>query len=231
MQLYQPEKGYCFNSDTLFLYAFAKNFFTKGKVLEVGSGSGVLGLLLARDLSIELTQVEKQETFAKFSLKNAQTNEIKSTVIHQDFLEYQSQDKFDVIVSNPPFYHGGVVQSDDEMRQMARYNEHLPIEDFIAKVTKTLTPRGRFIFCYDPQLVQRLLAVLEQEKLTLEDMRFVYPKAGKMATLVMIHARKSSKSVAKNHPPLFAFEGDAHSSEAKAIYKMAKTHSIKCEIN
>jgi len=231
VQLYQPEKGYCFNSDTLFLYAFAKNFFSKGKVLEVGSGSGVLGLLLARDLPISLTQVEKQETFAKFSTKNAQTNAIESQVIHQDFLEYETQEKYDVIISNPPFYHGGVMKSEDEMRHTARYNEHLPIAAFVKKASKLLTPRGHFIFCYDPLLVQELLVSLANEKLTLEDIRFVYPKEGKMATLVMIHARKSSKSLAKIHPPLYAFENDEHSREAKSIYKMAKTHSIKCKIN
>ena len=230
MQLYQPLSGYCFNSDTLFLYDFIKSFAPKGELLEVGSGCGVLGLLLARDLPINLTQIEKQETFAAFTEKNALVNDLSSTVIHEDFLDFTTTDKFDTIVSNPPFYHGGVVQSENEMKQMARYNEYLPIDAFIAKTSKMLKPRGRFIFCYDPQSIQQLIVAMDSAKLTVEDIRYVYPKEGKAASLVMIHGRKGSKSLTKTHAPLYAFKDEVHSSEAKAVYKMAKTHSIKCEI-
>lgn len=230
MQIYQPLCGYCFNSDTLFLYDFIAQFKPKKKLLEVGSGSGILGLLLARDFNITLTQVEKQEVFVKFTSKNAEVNKIDTTLIASDFLELQTDEKFDFIVSNPPFYHGGVVQSEDEVRSIARYNEYLPIVPFINKVGKTLTPRGRFIFCYDPQVLPELIVALHEAKLRIEDIRFVYPKEGKMASLVMIHARKGSKSMMKTHPPLYAFvEGD-FSKEAVAVYKKTATYSIKCEI-
>jgi tRNA1Val (adenine37-N6)-methyltransferase len=231
VQIYQPQSGYCFNSDTLFLYDFIAQFKPQKELLEVGSGSGVLGLLLARDFNIELTQVEKQETFAKYTQKNADVNGLKTDLEHSDFLEFESDKKFDTIVSNPPFYHGGVYQSDDEMRMIARYNEYLPIVPFIQKVTKMLTPRGRFIFCYDPQVLPELFSALSDAKFKVEDIRFVYPKEGKMASLVMIHARKGSKSVMKTHPALFSFIGDNFSDEAAAIYKQTSTHSIKCEIN
>ncbi len=230
MQIYQPHSGYCFNSDTLFLYHFIASFKPSKNLLEIGSGSGVLGLLLARDFNIRLTQVEKQELFAKYSSKNAQVNHIDTELYHQDFLEFTTDKKFDFIVSNPPFYHGGVCKSEDDMRHAARYNEHLPIERFIAKASKLLTPRGRFIFCYDPQMLPQLIVELDKAKCKVEDLRFVYPKEGKMASLVMIHARKGSKSLMKTHPPLFAFSKDAFSLEAQQIYAQTATHSIKCEI-
>ena len=231
MQIYQPLSGYCFNSDTLFLYDFIGQFSPKGALLEVGSGSGVLGLLLARDFNIELTQIEKQEIFAKYTQKNAEVNKIEHSLIHTDFLKFSSDQKFDFIVSNPPFYHGGVSKSSDIVRHTARYNEHLPIEPFVQKVSKLLTPRGRFIFCYDPLVLPQLMVALQTNKFKIEDIRFVYPKEGKMASLVMIHARKGSKSMMKTHPPLFSFTGDAFSSEAKKIYAKTSTHSIKCDIN
>lgn len=230
MQLYQPLSGYCFNSDSLFLYDFISSFNPKGAVLEVGSGCGVIGLLTARDHNIALSQIEKQESFFKFSIKNAQTNQLKSEIFHQDFLNVTTEKKYDYILSNPPFYHGGVVKSEDKMRHTARYNEHLPIEAFFKKVSKLLTPHGHFIFCYDPSQLQTLLSQLDLVKMRATDMRIVYPKAGKPASLVMIHARKSSKSMLKIHPPLMAFEGTQHSKEAQRIYKLCKTHSIKCEI-
>ncbi len=230
MQLYQPLSGYCFNSDSLFLYDFIDRFKPKGAVLEAGSGCGVIGLLLARDHNISLTQVEKQKSFYLFNQKNAQLNRLESHIIHEDFLDFKSEQCFDYIISNPPFYHKGVVQSDNEMRHIARYNEHLPIEDFFKKVSKLLTPRGHFIFCYDPSQLQTLFSKLDLVKMRAETMRLVYPKIDKPASLVMIQARKSSRSYLKVLPPLLAFEKNQHSKEAQRIYKKCQTHSIKCEL-
>ena len=82
MVLYQPMNGYCYNSDTHFLYNFICENFKKyknikGELLDIGSGSGILGLLLAKEYSnITLNQCEIQRMFQFFSSKNAQTNKI-----------------------------------------------------------------------------------------------------------------------------------------------------------
>jgi len=75
--LYQPQNGYCYNSDTHFLYNFIKQKLKqfkniKGELLDIGSGSGVLGLLIARDYDkLKLNQCEIQESFQFLSQKNS----------------------------------------------------------------------------------------------------------------------------------------------------------------
>ncbi len=62
MTFYQYKDGYRYNSDTVFLYNFISQEKLKGKLLDVGSGCGILGLLLKRDFSdIELYQIDIQE--------------------------------------------------------------------------------------------------------------------------------------------------------------------------
>ena len=64
MLLYQPESGYCYNSDSIFLYDFINSFKPKGKILDVGAGCGIIGLLVARDnKKVALDAVEKQAAF------------------------------------------------------------------------------------------------------------------------------------------------------------------------
>ena len=231
MVLYQLESGYCFNSDTIFLYDFIMRFSPKGKVLDVGAGCGVLGLLVAKDAkNITLSGVEKQEIMAKYIQKNALENGIEYKLYQQDFLTLQEDQKYDFIISNPPFYHNGVQKSTDEITHQARYNEHLPIKPFIQKVKKLLQPRGHFIFCYDQSQLPLLCSAIEAEKMKVEDVRFVHPKKEKNATLVMLHVRNGSKSYMKVHPPLIAFDTEEFSKEAQAIYKKANTESIKCKI-
>lgn len=151
--------------------------------------------------------------------------------MHQsDFLEFNDEKGFEVVISNPPFYHEGSSKSDNEMRHTARYNTHLPMDKFFKKVSRLLKPRGHFIFCYDPQQFQSICAELSAAKLTIETVQFVHPKVDRKASLVMVQARKNSKSLMKTREPFVAFDGEVFSSVAQEIYKKARTHSIKCTL-
>lgn len=108
MNLYQYDEGYRYNSDSLLLYDFISKLNPKGKLLDVGSGCGILGLLLKRDFpSLELTQIDIQEQNIVLTKKNALENSLDSKVLQGDFLHVDFEDRFDVIVSNPPFYDKG----------------------------------------------------------------------------------------------------------------------------
>jgi tRNA1(Val) A37 N6-methylase TrmN6 len=227
---YQPADGYRFNSDSIFLYDFAASFAPRGRLLDVGSGVGVIGLLLARDFPVRLTMVEKQPMMAALARKNAEVNGIDAEVAETDFLDFEPEEQFDVIVSNPPFYHPDVVQSENGHIHACRYNTHLPIFPFFRKVKRLIAPRGRFIFCYDASQLQVLLAALTEVGLRVEDLRFVHPKKERPAKLVMVHARNQSRARTKVHPPFIVFEGEAYGPEARKIFEKARTHTLKCRI-
>jgi len=231
MLFYQPDTGYRYNSDSLFLYDFISSFKPRGRMLDVGAGSGVVGLLVARDHpKVVLSAVEKQDVFTFLAQKNAEVNNIEYHLEQCDFLEFEDDKGFDYIVSNPPFYHEGASRSEDEVINTARYNVHLPLNDFVHKAAKLLRSQGHFIFCYDAQQFSLLCAALDNAKLRVVDVQFVHSKRDRKASIVLVHARKNSKSLMKVWPPFFAFEGDVYSPEAAAIYSKARTHTLRCQI-
>ena len=231
MILYQPESGYCYNSDSIFLYDFINKFKPKGKVLDVGAGCGIIGLLVARDNpKIELEAVEKQEIFQKYTQINADANKIDLKLYKHDFLDLDIANKYDYIISNPPFYHDGVRKSENEMLYFARYNINLPLKDFFKKVSQLLKPKSHFIFCYDAEQFFDICVQLDRVKLKVVDVQFVHPKREKTASLVMIHARNGSKSMMKVKEPLIVFKNNEFTQEVQKIYKKALTQSIKCQI-
>jgi len=225
IKLYQPKNGYCYNSDTMFLYDFISKFNIKGDVLEIGGGCGVLGLLVKRDFEINLSIIEKQKVMFDFILQNLKVNNLKADVFNEDFLEFEFNEKFDFIISNPPFYNG-TLKSDNEIKQIARYEEFLPMDKFFDKVNKILKERGEFIFCYDAKRIDDIITKMPKP-LKIIDIRFFYPRSNKNATLVLIRAKRHAKSAVKIYPPLIGFEGENFSKEAKNIYKKANTESIK----
>jgi tRNA1(Val) A37 N6-methylase TrmN6 len=230
--LYQPTKGYAYNSDSIFLYDFISKFQLKGKLLDVGCGVGIISLLLSRDFDIKTHIIDKQKNMLQYAKKNFDLNNIDVTIYFGDFIEYEFIDKFDFVVSNPPFYSSSVIQSQNEHLNIARYSYHLPIDEFIKKVKKILKPRGRFIFCYDAKQVDIILYTLIKYKLNPEVLRFVHSKIDRESKLVMILARANSKSMMKIMPPLIVFdENSNYNTEAKEAFLRASTNSIKGDYN
>lgn len=231
MKLYQPDKGYCYNSDSIVLYGFINRFCKKGSMLDVGAGCGVVGLLVARDNpNVQMHGIEKQKVFIKYIKKNIKTNNLQYTLYHEDFLEFNPERKFDCIVSNPPFYHDGASRSQDEMLSNARYSFNLPMKDFFKKVSELLSPKGRFVFCYDAKQFALVCSALEEVNLRVVDVQFVHSKINRNASVVMLHVRKNSRSLLNILPAFIAFNGDSFSDEMLMLYKQADTESIKCQI-
>lgn len=232
--LYQPQNGYCYNSDTHFLYNFISQNLKEykniqGELLDIGSGSGVLGLLIARDYQkLKLNQCELQQEFQFLSQKNAQTNNISAHLISGDFLEVEFNKQFDYIVSNPPFYHSDVIKSENECLKIARYADSMPLELMIQKVSKIIKAKGKFFFCYDAKQIDTIITLLNTYKLNIESIQFLHPNEQKQASLVMVYARKGSRSPLKVLNPIIMFEMDGEFKQStNEIYKKCNTHSIK----
>ena len=228
MFLYQPTSGYCYNSDSIFLYDFISTFKPKGTLLDVGCGVGIISLLLSRDFPIETSIIDKQKKMLDYAEHNYALNGFDVQSYLGDFTELQTQDRFDYIISNPPFYDERVQQSEDTHLNIARYAHHLPIESFIRRVKTFLKPKGWFIFCYDAKQIDLLLHHLKLNGINPEKVQFVHSKIDRESKLVMIAARNNSKSMTQVLPPFVVFsEKSVYMPKAQEAFEKANTNSIK----
>jgi len=226
--LYQPTSGYCYNSDSIFLYDFISQFQPKGKLLDVGCGVGIISLLLTRDFNVETSIIDKQEKMLSYATHNFALNGLNVTPYLGDFTTLQTEERFDFIVSNPPFYDPRVTQSEDTHLNIARYAHHLPIEQFIRRVKTFLKPKGWFVFCYDAKQIDLLMQYLKVYGINPEKIQFVHSKIDRESKLVMIAARNNSKSMTQIMPPFVVFdEKSNYLPPAVRAFERANTHSIK----
>jgi len=226
--LYQPTSGYCYNSDSIFLYDFISSFNPKGKLLDVGCGVGIISLLLSRDFNIETSIIDKQEKMLNYAVHNYVLNGLKAQSHLGDFTALQTDERYDYIISNPPFYDENVQQSEDTHLNVARYAHHLPIEGFVRRVKTFLKPKGWFIFCYDAKQIDVLLHHLKLNGINPEKIQFVHSKIDRESKLVMIAARNNSKSMTQILPPFVVFDAlNNYRADAQSAFDKANTHSIK----
>jgi len=228
MFLYQPTTGYCYNSDSIFLYDFIASFKPKGTLLDVGCGVGIISLLLSRDFRIHTSIIDKQKKMLEYAIHNYDINKLTVKSYLDDFVKLETVDRYDYIISNPPFYDKNVQQSENTHLNIARYAQHLPIEAFFKKVKTYLKPKGWFIFCYDAKQIDILLLHLKLNNINPEKIQFVHSKIDREAKLVMIAARNNSKSMTQILAPFIVFDkNNVYVDKAQLAFEKAKTHSIK----
>jgi tRNA1(Val) A37 N6-methylase TrmN6 len=229
---YQYKKGsYRYNSDSLFITDFASSFEPKGDVLDVGCGCGIIGILLSKFHTINLHQIEIQKNMQYLTKQNNRLNNITSNLFCVDYTEFMTDKKFDLIVSNPPFFGDGAKETQDDSVNICKFNRYMPLEKFILKTKSLLRLKASFIFCYDAKQFQNICTIMHKQNFNIEAIRFVFPDKNKKAKLVMIKAKVDSKSAMQVLPPLFIFKKGEFTKEAKDIQQRLNTFTLPIEPN
>lgn len=113
-------------------------------ILDIGSGTGVLGFMLNQYFNnCEVTFIEINEKVIPTLQENVKNNPINSQVITADFLSHSFDSKYDLIISNPPYFSDSTKAANSE-RILARDNESLAPEPFFKKVSNLLSDTGLF---------------------------------------------------------------------------------------
>lgn len=209
----------------MLLYGFVMANRLFGDVLEVGCGSGVIGLLLKKEFDINLTMIDIQEINVSLARKNALNLGYECEILQEDFRSFKSEFKFDFIISNPPYYDANIKKSEDLHLNVSRYSHHLELEEFLNSANRNLKPKGELFFCYDAKKIASIFNLLAKFKLTPSAVRFIHSKEGKAAKLVLVHAKKSSRAMCEILSPIFIKSGDEFSKELEEVYKKANLKS------
>jgi tRNA1Val (adenine37-N6)-methyltransferase len=135
------------NTDGVLLAALVESNEPK-RILDIGTGTGVLALMLAqRFISAQIEAVEIDEQATATAEKNFRSSvfsarlAVKNTAVEQ----YKSNDQFDLIISNPPFFVNDL-KNIEEKKGIARHTNKVFFDDLIAKVNVLLVENGSFWF-------------------------------------------------------------------------------------
>ncbi len=138
------------------------------RILDVGTGTGLVALMLAqRGLpDAKVIALEIDEAAAGQAKENVTRSLWKDRieVVKQDFLSYQSLDKFDVIVSNPPYFVDSL-SCPDQKRNMARHNNTLTYEKLLERVADLLAEEGLFTVVIPTDVADRVRMIASAHSL------------------------------------------------------------------
>ncbi|RJQ45022.1 MAG: tRNA1(Val) (adenine(37)-N6)-methyltransferase [Nitrospiraceae bacterium] len=224
IKLFQAKQGYRFSIDAVLLEHFiSAKRLEKG--IELGAGSGVVSILLAKRLKhLGIIAVEIQKALAERARRNVLLNNLDGAVeiLDKDIKDLRkifAANKFDFVFSNPPFRKTRTGRlSISEERAVARHEIEITLPDLIKTASYLLKHSGKFFLIYHPFRLAELIMLLQKSRLEPKRARFIHSKAGEEAKMVLIEAVKGSGTWLKVEPPLYLYEDNAeYTPELKNI--------------
>jgi tRNA1Val (adenine37-N6)-methyltransferase len=226
LKILQGRKGYRFSLDPLLLCSFS--MVKPGEtVADLGTGSGIIPLLLARRTAAgRILGVEIQLELADRARRSARLNGLEGRIeiLSGDLRrisELLPPQSFDVILANPPYREPGTGrQALEKERAAARHALAGGLEDFLRAAFFLLPEGGRFYLIFLAERLAEVLAALRQERLEPKRLRCVHSRAGEVARLALVEGRKRGRPGLVVEAPLYLREGDGYSPEMLRIYEM-----------
>lgn len=164
-EIYQSKNVFRVGTDGVLLGALA-NVFDASKVLEVGTGTGLISLMLAqKNLQAEFLGLDINEEAVSLTRSNFEDSIFNSRLknILQDFKSFEAEEKFDLIVSNPPYFE----ESGSDKDKVARQTVELNFQQLISKSSTLLSGKGILSVIIPAEVGSYFIEIAEENQLFL----------------------------------------------------------------
>lgn len=225
LKIIQNPNWFCFGIDAVLLSSFAK-VKRKDKVVDLGTGTGIIPLLLYGKYNPEkIVGVEIQTDVAEMAERSVSLNNLNDKIsIHKGDIKNCYKDIginiYDVVVSNPPYKKGntGLINPEDK-KAISRHEILISLDELIFSASRLLKGGGRFYMIHRPERLKDIILGLDKNKFNPRRIRFVHPYVNKKPTMVLVEAVKSGGDFLSIEEPLYVYNEDgSYTEEVLKIY-------------
>lgn len=226
LKIIQNEKGFCFGMDSVLLSDFAKNIKNNSTVLDLGTGTGIIPILLCGKTNLKkVVGIEIQKDVANMAKRSSQLNNLQDRfeVVNTNIIDlkniYEKQ-SFDVIVTNPPYKKENTgITNENEAKLISRHEITANLEDFISISKDLLKDKGEFYMVHRPERLVDILSLMRKYKIEPKILKFVSPNKNKEPNLILIKGIKNANSFLKIEKNLYVYNEDGkYTNEILKIY-------------
>ncbi len=156
-------------TDGVLLGAWANLDFYPSSILDIGAGTGLIALMMAQRSNAEtIDAIELNDAAYEQTVENFENSDWADRLFcyHASLQEFtdEIEDKYDFIISNPPFYTSTYKELSEE-RAMARHSESLTYSDLLESTSKLLSEKGNCAFIIPFEEAENFIKIAEENKL------------------------------------------------------------------
>ncbi len=226
LKIVQNKKGFCFGVDSVLLSDFAKEIKDNSEVLDLGTGTGIISILLCGKTKLkEITGIEIQEEVYEMAKRSIKLNNLedKFKIINENILNLNNifeKNSIDAIVTNPPYKkkNTGVI-NDSEKKLISRHEITANLEDFIKISKDLLKDKGEFYMVHRAERLVDILSLMRKYKIEPKILRMVCSNKNAEPKLILIKGIKNANQFLKLEPNLYIYNEDGeYTEEINKIY-------------
>lgn len=226
LKIIQNKDGFCFGIDAVLLSDFSKEISVNSKVLDLGTGTGILGILLCGKTQLsKIYGIDIQKDVCDMASRSIKLNNLEDRfeIINsniKDLKNFFEGDTFDAIVSNPPYKkNNSGLKNESISKLISRHEVEASLEDFINVSAKLLKNNGNFYMVHRPERLSDLFYLLRKYNLEPKKLRLVYSYSNSKPKLILVKATKNAKSFLNIDKPLIIYNQDgSYTSDILKIY-------------
>lgn len=226
LKIIQNEDGFCFGIDAVLLSDFAKNIKKDANVLDLGTGTGIISILLCAKTNLKkVIGVEIQKDVYDMAVRSSKLNNLenKFEVINENILNLKNifdNNSFDVIVTNPPYkkINTGVI-NDTQKKLISRHEIYANLEDFISISSKLLKDKGEFYMIHRPERMVEIFTIMKNYKIEPKEVRMIFSNEKKSPKMFLVKGVRNGKEYLKFRENLYIYNEDgSYTEEILKIY-------------
>lgn len=160
-------------------------------VLDIGTGCGILPLMLAQKGITKVHAVDLDEASALEAAENFQASQWSRQLFafHADIRKFTMQCTYDLIISNPPFFINSYKSDTDRKNQTRHTDTSLSFVELASAVKRLLKPEGRFVLVLPERESHDFIPIAEKYHLYVHQCQQIIPMEGKEPNRVNLELR------------------------------------------
>ena len=223
-KIIQNTKEFCFSLDAVLLAHFLP-LKKKQKVLELGTGTGVIPLIIADNVA-RVDAVELNPIMADVAQRNVIMNDLTEKIFvaagdYRHISDIYSAESFDIVLANPPYRpveQGNVNKLTGVAK--ARHEFTATLADVVRAARYALRFGGHFAMVHLPERLGEIILALHENQMEIKRLQMVQPKDGKAPNMMLLEAVVgAAMGGLKVLPPLIVHNADgSYTAEINRIY-------------
>ncbi len=218
-KIIQEKSAMKVGTDGALLGAWA-NIFGIKNVLDVGAGTGLISLMIAQRSSAKILGIEIEKNAAVEANENVQRSPWKNRVAieNRSFQEFEmsSKGKFDLIISNPPFFTDSYKNKNTNLA-IARHNDLLPFSVLIKGSIKLLSKNGKLAIIIPVIQAKIFIELAKREGLNLCRLTTVKPNAKKDSNRFLMEFIQNETLLKKDYLIIYNETGTDYTDSYKQL--------------
>ena len=224
--IYQNDDYFAFSLDSVLLANFVTIKLSDKKIIDFCTGNAPVPMLMSFRTKARIFGVELQKEVYDLGVSSVNENNMNGQIelINGDvknISENFSPESFDVVTCNPPYfkYQDDSLVNENDIKTIARHEVMLNLEDVMKSAKYILKNGGTFAMVHRPERMIEIIDLMKKYGFEPKKIRFVYPKIGKEANILLIEATKNGKNGLKILGPLYTHNDDGtYTSEVKKMF-------------